>query len=522
MRIVPLFIVFLLIATVWSGCTAPDDDDSGTGAPPPGAFDPRAPEGPLFGEEGGLGASATVAAVGYVDDDELYDLYLGGPDGGRLLLGKSAGRFQDATDAWSAGCPGCEITSVAIGDLDEDGWSDIVVLLEDSLRVFMHQGDRFVDETDERVSDPVGGDALTLVDVTNDGALEILVGAKDRPIQVYTNHLKVVNTTTGETVYDRASMTEPKEDLSSEGATLRWDAGTFLMSEGSPEGTETDTFLMMYVDTDRYLDLVVSTAEGLRLHLADGEGGFGAAVEGAGFDEDPGARSLMPMDVENTQVFYLLAAGEEGVRLYKNTGRDSFADRSTLLGVPAGMKARAALPLDLDNDGWLDILVLTDRGSRVLWSAGGEEFFEVRDPGLGTTAYPMMAAADFDRDGKLDVIAFPDGEDAVRYRNMVDAGPYFTLHLFGNQSNSAGLGVKTTLSSTSLIQSRQAGGDASASVAVPIDPHFGIGESRAPEYTLAIIWPSGILQFEAIDKDRVVDRRLPATESAKEAPWEEC
>ncbi len=497
-----LVLSFLVVAPL-TGCTEGGNGDTPTPNPTPGTptgtapsptvpATPTAPavvtptlptweKGPtLFVGRNGPAASGPVA-IGHLNDDENFDAYAAG----KLFLGQAGGTFEAAGEASGADCA-CAMSSAAIGDVNEDGANDLVVAAADGLRLYVNNGEAiFVEAAADRGLDGAKGASVALADVENDGDLDVAVAAPGKPFRVYKND----------------------------------GSGVFSVPESVATATGS-AFTFLFLDDDTFFDLVMVTDGGLRLYNFDNATkSYKDLTSTAKFPAAYVPANVYAFDYDNDQGVDLLASGPTGVKLLRNTHRKAFEDRTTELGL-GGVSGRAALALDYDNDGWPDVALATATGPRLFRNEDGERFRDATGTGL-TGDHAAIASGDFDRDGRLDLLAFGGGASTL-FVNRADAGPYFTLHLRGNESNSAGVGVKVTLSSGTFIMFRQTGGGGSPGVAEPIDPHFGLGKDLAPKYTLAIKWPSNILQFENIEKERVVNRQLQARESAEEAPWAEC
>lgn len=137
----------------------------------------------------------------------------------------------------------------------------------------------------------------------------------------------------------------------------------------------------------------------------------------------------------------------ESTVLYQNLGNGRFRDVSVDSGIsgPSDRYGLGVLTLDSDNDGWTDFYVAADSTPSMLFRNRGDGTFA--DVGLlsGTSlnengqeqAGMGVSAADFNRDGRLDIVKTNFSDDVPSlYRN--DGSGFFT-----DVSYRAGLGVHT-------------------------------------------------------------------------------
>jgi hypothetical protein len=114
-----------------------------------------------------------------------------------------------------------------------------------------------------------------------------------------------------------------------------------------------------------------------------------------------------------------------GCRLLLNRGDGRFEDATARSGVDVPERVSAVLAADLDNDGLRDLVLAGYGRLRVLRNRGGAVFEDATEasglPAADGSWYTGAAAADFDRDGVLDlfVTRYADQEEYRRARNLL-------------------------------------------------------------------------------------------------------
>ena len=236
---------------------------------------------------------------------------------------------------------------------------------------------------------------------------------------------------------------------------------------------------------------------------------FGAPVSAMGAD-------LRDVDNDGRLDLFVTDLANEGFLLFRHAGTH-FEDVSDLSGI-----TRATLPYagwsnpvaDYNNDGWKDLFSanghVTDnieriqgrsyrQGNALFLNRGNGTFDDVsaktgRDlikPG----AHRGAAVADFDNDGRLDLVVSALGERAKLLRNVgTSDGRWLMLRLVGRASNREGLGtiVRLTLDDGRVLMSHAT---TSVGFASSSDPrvHFGVPRNRTVE-RVSLQWPSGASQ----------------------------
>jgi hypothetical protein len=172
---------------------------------------------------------------------------------------------------------------------------------------------------------------------------------------------------------------------------------------------------------------------------------------------------------------------------------------------------------DFDNDGWRDLFTanshvndLVEKFEPYVYRQPNTVFRNQRDGTFTLTSSGMELAkaahrgsgfADFDGDGRMDIVVSALGEPAELWRNLSPArGAWLDIHLVGKKSNRDGLGAQIRIGNQTNSMT-SAAGYASSSL-TPV--HFGgLGEKVDVE----IHWPSGFRQtMKGVATNRTVTR----------------
>ncbi len=289
---------------------------------------------------------------------------------------------------------------VAMIDLDDDGWLDLVTLngtqLEPGgrrdrawpagqaprIRLYRNVRGRFVDATASSGLDRIGwASSLCAGDADGDGRVDLFITSFGR--NVLYRHLGQGRF---EDVTRRAGLETGRD---------RWGSGCSLLD----------------VDRDGDLDLFVANYLSLDLATAP-EPGQGANCSWKGLPVNCGPKGL----ATDTNL------------LYRNNGDGTFTDVSVASGIArvTGRYSMTAAAADLDGDGWVDIYVATDSTAAILYRNNHDgTFTDVALPSgaayneLGAPQAGMgLALGDIDADGALDILKthFADDVPAL-YRN---------------------------------------------------------------------------------------------------------
>jgi enediyne biosynthesis protein E4 len=112
------------------------------------------------------------------------------------------------------------------------------------------------------------------------------------------------------------------------------------------------------------------------------------------------------------------------------------------------------------------------------------------------------AVADFDADGRSDIVVLVLGERPELWHNEDKSGnTWLTVRLTGTRSNRDGIGARISIGEQVRTMTTAVGYASSSHAGV----HFGLGNAAGP-VTVRVEWPSGIKQVvEGVTPNRVVE-----------------
>ena len=217
----------------------------------------------------------------------------------------------------------------------------------------------------------------------------------------------------------------------------------------------------------------------------------------------------------------------DGFLLYRNTPRQFFADVAQSSGLLLATRPLTGWSLglyDFDNDGWRDLFCAVShfpaldrylgktaaQPNTVFRNVEGrfEDVSRDAGPDLQTPAlYHGAAFADFDNDGRVDVVVTALNGPARLYRNVTPAaGHWLAVRLRGRRSNSQGLGaeVRVTLPDGRVLYGHATTSVGYASSSEPL-VRFGLGPNAVAR-SIEVRWPGGGRQeLKDVKANRIVE-----------------
>ena len=231
----------------------------------------------------------------------------------------------------------------------------------------------------------------------------------------------------------------------------------------------------------------------------------GVAVDGSGRAEACMGIACGDIDGDERLDLFVTNFFDETCTFYQNLGNLQFEDRTQLVGLSnAGRQLMGwgCQFIDADNDGWLDLAILNghlhdtpqlpqfyrnhEGHFRDRSSAAGDYF---QQPRIGRA----VATWDYNRDGRMDLVVSHQVEPAGVLRNDSHANHHLTLTLIGTKSarDATGAVITATVKNRKIVRlvSTQ-GGYLSACTS---DVILGLGSQNLID-ELEIDWPSGLHQ----------------------------
>ena len=476
------------------------------------------------------------SGCGWIDYDEngLFDLYLvnnaptkvyqpKNPLRSALYRNNGDGSFTDVTEKAGVGAEGLFGMGVAVGDYDNDGFPDLLVLGYGRCILYHNNGNgTFTDVTAHAGVENSGrwGSSAAWFDYDKDGRLDLVIAN-------YVMWSPERNFWCGDHAPGMRSYCHP-DDFEGTPPVLFHNNGdgTFTdVSKPSGIGLKPGNGLGVVTfdyDNDGWQDIFIandSMPNFLFHNNRDGsfsevgyESGVAVSMDGlpeAGMGADAGdIRGSGRLDVVVTHLDSQLA------RLYQNLGSQLFDDvtlRSKIGYATYHLSEFGTRFMDYDNDGALDLFMACGHvldnvhlyksdvyypEPKLMFRNTGRGIFENVSNQLGPDfQLPRVsrgaAVGDFDNDGDLDILVNNNGQPPQLLRNDGgNANHWLEMLLIGTNSNRDAIGARVKVFAGNLALEDERKGGMSYQSAQDPRLHFGLGD-RSKVDKVEVHWPSG-------------------------------
>lgn len=502
------------------------------------------------------------------DHDGRLDIYLlnfGGPDSksiNRLYKNMPDGTFKDVTAGSGLGIGGYN-TGVAVGDVNNDGWPDVVVTQYGGVKLFLNRGDgSFVDATeDSGLKNPLWGCSASFVDYDRDGRLDLVIVnyLDDEPTMTCLNP-KAKRDYCGPTHFpgtvSKLFHNLGRKDKTAKPGTagaVRFQDVTIQAGLAKAPGPGLAVYCADLTG-DGWPDiLIVNDNKPNHLWVNQQNGMFveEAFLRGIAVDSMGQAQAGMGVAVGDVNgdglldIYMTHLASERNTLWQQGPKRGEFRDRTALAGL-LGSEWRGTgfgtLMADFDQDGWPDIAVANGRvaqGSTDVNAALGPHFQhygernqlfrnegdgKFRDvsrlnaPLCGTANVARaLACGDLDGDGALDLVITTAGNRARVFRNTAaPRGHWLLIRAVDPQFQRDAYGAEIRVRAGQRHWLRIVNpGDSFQSSSDP-RAHFGLGAAERVD-AIHVVWPDGLAEvFPGGVPDRIVELRRG---EGKPEPW---
>ena len=467
-----------------------------------------------------IGGAASYFAPGACfldyDGDGKIDLFLpdNGTQGGMSLyhnLGN--GKFENVTK--KAGLERfAEGFSCTAGDYDNDGFTDLAVVLRDRILLLHNEKDGTFKDVTQQAGLPTGmststhqsaaklpgasfvgpAEALgvTFIDYDHDGDLDLYV-TKLVPVRL---------PDTSENVWS--------ETLPPGGGNTMWrnnGNGTFTAAPEVGMAGNTGSIAAVGTDynNDRAVDVVLTGGpKGATIFENPREGMF--KVQELWPDRGPARATgvaVLDFDHDGWMDLAFTHSTDPGFTLWRNNHGKGFEQVD--FPSPNWVRAYGVAAIDYDNDGWVDLVAVGEtkdgKGEvRLFRNLGPDGFKDVTvETGLDKIQLKeprAIIAGDYDNDGAVDLLITQNHGPAVLLHNEGgNKNNSLRLALKGLNDNKSAIGTKVEVFSAGLRQKFEVYG--SSGYLGQNSPYLTIGLGQAKEADVVrMLWPTGVLQDE--------------------------
>jgi len=346
--------------------------------------------------------------------------------------------------------------SLAAGDIDGNGWNDLVYGGGSGASVMLRADDGL--SFDQQITSDfyLFSQRSNMVDIDNDGNLDVFV----------------------------CHDVEPNTYFMNDGDTLEFIQGGL----GDDENGGNYGSIWTDYDNDGDVDMFIAKCRGgenvikiNEMHRNNGDGTYTEVGEEIGLADPVQTWSSAWGDYDNDgdmDVFVGASSFADGShKMMVNNGDGTFSDMTDGTGLEdfSGTSIEWVTH-DFDNDGYLDIM---GGGGRILKNNGDMTFT------ITVVEFFNGPVGDLDSDGFLDVVS-----SGQIYFNDANENNYLVVNTVGTESNSNGIGSRITVYTESFSQIRDIRSGDGFRYMSSLNAYFGLGQDTEID-SVVVTWPSG-------------------------------
>ena len=449
------------------------------------------------------------------------------------------GTFSDVTEAAGLNRRGWG-TGVCVGDVDNDGLSDVYVTAFGPNVLWRNTGRGTFIATGQ-AADRRWSTGCAFADYDRDGLIDLYVAN-----YVRFDARAVPSRTSGACRFLNIATFCGPRPLPGEPDVLYRNIGNGRFTDVSRRAGIVDPGYYGFgvtftdLDDDGWPDIFVANDSVPNLFFRNrGDGTFeergvisGLAVDGGGREQSSMGIGVGDLNDDGKLDIVQTNFAQDYTTVYTNEGNGLFRDGSRRAGTLAAIGPNLGWGVglvDIDNDGMLDLFVANGHVYPDVSKTGTSSYLQrkellmnvgqgrlrrlpaVEGGGLRILKSSRGAAfGDYDNDGDSDILIVNMDDRPTLLRNDSDSGRWITLRLIGSRSNRDGIGAKVTALAGGrrrLTVVRSGGSYISHN---DMRVHFGLGSATTVD-RLTIRWPSG--QVDSVS-DLVANQFYVAREGA--------
>lgn len=441
--------------------------------------------------------------------------------GNRLLLNNNGEHFTDITEQsglanrqWGMGC--------AVGDLDNNGWPDLIVTGVGLNTVFSNTGNgRFVDVTaDSGIAAEIWSTGASLADYNNDSLIDVYISnyvAYKKGAPTYERNKGYVS---NEVSFD-ATLYDPLPNrLYLNEGNFRFRDTTEAAGVGDGRGRSLGAH-WTDLNADGWQDLIVinDIDSPNQVYINDSGQRFSLSQAKYSLLETPESHDLLEDDFDNDAISEILITQNGGAAPIFATRTSAAAEKYADKAWASGIADRKHLNVinwgatsgDFNNDGNVDLYIANGdlkpdldspfvaqaQHNQILLGLGNGKFIHARASQDASNPLSSRSAimADLNNDGTLEVIVTNNNEPLQIFENVGDHKHHWVgFDLFGANSFTQVSGARISIQAGDSILRRTARIRQGYLASGDTRLHFGLGNNDAP-IDVTIQWPDGTESF---------------------------